>query len=313
MGEQNNMQARIRTIAVMAVFGVVAAAIGWSPAGAADITSFEARAQAEGFRFTFGAPGFVAVDTFIDGGGPVAQSVLDGLGNSQSFASLPYPSDNAISGPGLIAGLTGLPSPPTYPFYVNSSYPTQEKAEFTQPGIKLLATSTESVTEGTATSGGGGGGSSIGATSAHTSSQRDADSGAVIAEAAVSADMINIGGTLKILSGAVTAKMSRTAGGDPVRQSSFRLDGVSIGGQAVGFNEKGFVFAGNGAPIPPDNPLMDALRQAGIDVRYLAATSTDDSVISPGLVITQKAQFPGSPVMIFTYVLGQARAHVTVS
>jgi hypothetical protein len=313
MGEQNNMQPRIRTIAVMAIFGVVAAATGWSPAGAADITSFEARAQADGFRFTFGAPGFVAVDTFIDGGGPVAQSVLDGLGNSQSFASLPYPSDNAISGPGLIAGLTGLPSPPTYPFYVNSSYPTQEKAEFAQPGMKLLATSSESATEGTATSGGGGGGSSIGATSAHTVSKRDADSGAVIAEAAVAADMINIGGTLKILSGVVTAKMSRTAGGDPVRQSSFRLDGVSIGGQAVGFNEKGFVFAGNGAPIPPDNPLMDALRQAGIDVRYLAATSTDDSVISPGVVITQKAQFPGSPVMIFTYVLGQARAHVTVS
>ena len=79
----------------------------------------------------------MAVDTFIDGGGPVAQSILDGLGNSQSFASLPYPSDNAISGPGLVAGLTGLPSPPPYPFYVNSSYPTQEKAEFARPGINL--------------------------------------------------------------------------------------------------------------------------------------------------------------------------------
>jgi hypothetical protein len=306
------MQARIRSITVMAVFGLVAAAIGWSPAGATDITSFDARAQAEGFRFTFGAPGFVAVETFIDGGGPVAQFVLDGLGNSQSFASLPYPSDNAISGPGLIAGLTGLPSPPPYPFYVNSSYPTQEKAEFAQPGINLLATSNEATTEGTATSGGGGGGSSIGATTAHTSSRRDADTGSVIAEASVTADMINVGGTLKILSGSVTAKMSRPAGGDPARSSSFRLDGVSIAGQAVGFNEKGFVFAGSGAPIPPDNPLMQALRQAGIDVRYLAATSDDNSIISPGLVITQKAQFPGSPTMIFTYVLGRARAHVTV-
>ena len=255
----------------------------------------------------------MAVDTFIDGGGPVAQSILDGLGNSQSFASLPYPSDNAISGPGLIAGLTGLPSPPTYPFYVNSSYPTQEKAEFAQPGMSLLATSTDSTTEGTATSGGGGNGSSIGATSAHTSSRRDVEAGTVIAEAVVAADMINIGGTLKILSGVVTAKMSRTAGGDPVRESSFSLEGVSVGGQAVGFNEKGFVFAGSGAPIPPDNPLMEALRQGGIDVRYLAATSDENSLTSPGVVITQKAQFPGSPVMIFTYVLGRARAHVTVS
>jgi hypothetical protein len=125
--------------------------------------------------------------------------------------------------------------------------------------------------------------------------------------------MINIGGTLKILSGVVTAKMSRTAGADPVTSSSFHLDGVSIGGQAVGFNEKGFVFAGSGAPIPADNPLMQALRQGGIDVRYLAGTTDGDNVISPGVVITQKAQFPGSPVMIFTYVLGRARAHVTVS
>lgn len=317
------MQARIRTIAALALVGLVSTALGWSPAGAEELTpeesfapsdgftSFEARAQAEGFRFTFGAPGFVAVDTFIDGGGPVAQSLLDGLGNSQSFASLPYPSDNAISGPGLVAGLTGLPSPPPYPFYVNSSYPTQEKAEFTQPGINLLATSGETATDGKATSGGGGEGSAIGATRAHTTSRRDA--GAVIAEAVTSADMISIGDTLKIASGVVSARMSRSASGEAVRESSFRLDGVSIGGQAVGFNDQGFVFAGSGAPIPPDNPLMEALRQAGIDVRYLAATSDENSVISPGVVITQTAEFPGSPTMIFTYVLGRARAHVTAN
>lgn len=315
---------RIRTIAALAVVSLISVvAAAWSPAGADEyapiegsapadgFTSFEGRAIAEGFRFTFGAPGFVAVDTFIDGGGPVASSVLDGLGNSQSFASLPYPSDNAISGPGLIAGLTGLPSPPSYPFYVNSSYPTQEKAEYAGPGINLQALSAEPATEGTATSGGGGGGSAIGATSAHTSSRREG--GAIIAEAVVTADMINIADTLKIASGKVSAMMSRSGTGDPVKASSFKLDGVSIAGQGVGFNETGFVFAGSGAPIPPENPLMDALRQAGIDVRYLAATSDDNGIISPGVVITQKAQFPGSPVMIFTYVLGRARANVTAN
>jgi len=307
------MQARIRTIAAMAVLGLAAAAVGYTPAGASDITSFEAKALAEGGRYSFGAPGFVAVDTFIDGGGPVAQSLLDGLGNSQSFASLPYPSDNAISGPGLIAGLTGLPSPPTYPFYVNSSYPTQEKATFAQPGINLEATSSDLATEGTATSGGGGNGSSVFAVTAHTTSTKDDATGAVIAEAVTTADMINIGGTLKIVSGTVSAKVSRTAGGDPVRESSFHLDGVNISGTAVGFNDKGFVFAGSGAPIPPDNPLMQALRQAGIDVRYLASVNDDNGVTSPGLVITQHLQFPGSPNMIFTYVLGRAAAHATVS
>jgi hypothetical protein len=60
----------------------------------------------------------------------------------------------------------------------------------------------------------------------------------------VTADMINIADTLKIASGKVSATMSRSGTGDPVKASSFKLDGVSIGGQGVGFNEKGFVFAG---------------------------------------------------------------------
>ena len=307
------MKPRIRIIAAMAGLALAAGVTGWTPAGASDITSFEAKAQAEGGRFTFGAPGFVAVDTFIDGGGPVAQSVLDGLGNSQSFASLPYPSDNAISGPGLVAGLTGLPSPPPYPFYVNSSYPTQDKATFAQPGLNLEATSSDVETAGTASSGGGGGGSSVFSITAHTSSKKDDATGSVIAEASTVADMINIGGQLKIASGVVSAKVTRSAGGDPVRESAMRLDGVSIAGQAVGFNDKGFVFAGTGAPIPPDNPLMQALRQAGIDVHYLAPVNDDNGVMSPGLVITQAVQFPGSPKMIFTYVLGRAQAHATVS
>ena len=307
------MHRTIRTIAAMAALSLVAAAVGWSPASAADITSFEARAKADGFRYTFGAPGFVAVDTFIDGGGPVAQSVLDGLGNSQSFASLPYPSDNAISGPGLIAGLTGLPSPPAYPFYVTSSYPTQEKASFSQPGLDLQANSSEFATDGTAVSGGSSGDSAIFMTSAHTASSRDVAAGTVTAEAVTKADMINIGGVLKIASGFVSAKVTRSAGGDAVRESSLRIDGVSIGGQPVGFNEKGFVLASNGTPIPPENPLMDALRQAGIDVRYLAGTEDENGVTAPGLVITHKVQFPGSPVMIFTYTLGRASAHATVS
>ncbi len=107
-------------------------------------TSYEAVASAEGFRFSFGAPGFVAVDTFIDGGGPVSQSVIDGLGNSRAFASLPYPGDLAITGPGLVAGLTGLPSPPPYPFYVSSSHPTTPEGKVEQPGYALNANSTES-------------------------------------------------------------------------------------------------------------------------------------------------------------------------
>jgi hypothetical protein len=116
----------MRALYLAGASGFLAAAVlAMAPTGAggadapATPTSYEALASAEGVRVSLGAPGFVAVDTFIDGGGPISQSVIDGLGNSQAFASLPYPGDLAISGPGLLAGLTGLPSPPPYPFYVS--------------------------------------------------------------------------------------------------------------------------------------------------------------------------------------------------
>lgn len=53
--------------------------------------------------------------------------------------------------------------------------------------------------------------------------------------------------------------------------------------------------------------------KAGIEVRYLAATPDENGITAPGLVITQKVQFPGSPIMIFTYTLGRASARATVS
>ena len=89
-----------RAVLAAAVLGVATDVAGGEEAPAQP-SSYEAVASAEGFRFSFGAPGFVAVDTFIDGGGPVSQSVIDGLGNSRAFASLPYPGDLAITGPGL--------------------------------------------------------------------------------------------------------------------------------------------------------------------------------------------------------------------
>src|SRR5437879_2401595 len=93
----------------MVLFGTIVLSAGVVRAGAEGETlSYEGVASADGVRFSMGAPGFVAVDTFIDGGGPVAQAIIDGLGNSRSFAALPYPGDLAISGPGLLAGLTGL-------------------------------------------------------------------------------------------------------------------------------------------------------------------------------------------------------------
>jgi hypothetical protein len=313
-----------RALCLAGASGVLATAVlavATTVAGGAEVppapTSYEAVASAEGVRFSFGAPGFVAVDTFIDGGGPVSQSVIDGLGNSRAFASLPYPGDLAISGPGLLAGLTGLPSPPSYPFYVSSSHPTTPEAKLAQPGYALSAKSTESSSEGATMTGGGSGSgtsaSAIGSTVTDATTSRDATSGVVTAVATGTADVVNIGGVLRIGQVDARAKVTRGPGTDPTREASFVINGMSIAGQTVGFSEKGFAFAGTNTPIPQGNPLLDALKQAKITVEYLSRVDNPDGVVSPGLVIRQEQATPGGPTMVIRYVFGQMAASATVS
>jgi hypothetical protein len=305
---------------VAAIFLVAATAtlVFWGPpAPRADAegeaVSYEAVAAAEGVRFSVSAPGYAVVETFIDGGGPVAQSVIDGLGNSRAFASSPFPGDLAISGPGLVAGLTGLPSPPPYPFYVDSSYPTKEEAKFAQPGYELVARSAEQSSEGTASTGGASGESGIGVTRVRAVTSRDATTGAVTAEASGAAEVINVGGVLRIVDAKALAKVTRAPGAEPTRESALSIGAVTISGQSVGLSDKGFTIGPSNTPIPPDNPLVQALEQAKIHVRYLYAQNNPDGVVSPGLVVTQEAQFPGGPLMVFRYVFGQMTAHATVS
>jgi hypothetical protein len=243
----------------------------------------------------------------------VAQSLVDGLGNSRAFASLPYPGDLAITGPGLLAGLTGLPSPPSYPLYVSSSYPTMEESTMAQPGYELVAKSHESASESSATSGGSSGDSAVMFVQGKTSALRDTSTGEVIAEATTRADIVNIGGVLKILSGAAHAKVVRSATGELKRESDLVIKGISIADQAVGFGSAGFLMPGSAQPIPDDSPLAQALSQAGITVKYLKPIEHENGVVSPGFVITQQFQFPGGgPNMIFTYVFGRASAYASV-
>jgi hypothetical protein len=293
-----------------AVLAVAASgAAGDEPAA---LVAYEAAATAEGIRFSASAPGFAAVDTFIDGGGPVAHALIDGLGNSRAFASLPYPGDLAISGPGLLAGLTGLPSPPPYPFYVDSSYPTKEESKFGQPGYELLAKSAALSSEGTASTGVGSEQGGLGLTRTKAVSARDAASGVVSAEASGTSDFIAVG-PLRIGHVVATAKVTRAPGAEPTRESSFSIGAVSVNDQAVGISDKGFTVAGQTTPLPADNPLFGALKEAKISVYTLTATHEPDGVVSPGLVIVQQQQFPSGPTMIFRYVVGRMSARVAAS
>jgi hypothetical protein len=142
---------------------------------------------------------------------------------------------------------------------------------------------------------------------------RDAASGVVTAVATGTADIVNIGGVLRIGQVDAKAKVIRGPGAEPAREASFVINGVTIAGQTVGFSEKGFTFGGTNTPIPQGNPLLEALAQAKITVQYLSRVDNPDGVVSPGLVIRQEQATPGGPTMVIRYVFGQMAASATVS
>src|SRR5581483_11503189 len=93
---------------------------------------FGATAEASGMYVRYGIPGFLLVDNYIDGGGPVAQAQLGSDENSKAFASLPYPGSTALAYPAVAALVLGL-VPPGYPLYVAASHPTQPAASERDP------------------------------------------------------------------------------------------------------------------------------------------------------------------------------------
>jgi hypothetical protein len=302
-----------RWFAALPASVVLGVATGLVPAAAQfeGAVAFEASAAAEGVRIGVGSPGFLVVEQFFDVGAPVAQAVVDNLGTSQAFASHPYPGDLVIAGPGLFSGVTGLPNPGDYPFYVNSSYPTEPEAKLTQPGYELVARSDTQASESSASSGGTSGDSAVFAATARAAAKRDAASGVVTGEAVAAADGFNAGGVLRIGHVLARAKVTRSPAGEPQRESEFHA-GLSIAGQAVGLSEGGLTAPGSTTPLPADNPLLQLLKENKITVSYLAAIHDSEGVVSPGLVVTHEQQVPGGPTLVFTYVFGRAVAHASV-
>jgi hypothetical protein len=290
--------------------GVVGLLVPVSAAGADETgpaPSLKARAVADGMRFGFGMPKFLIVEQFADWGGPVAEAATDELDN-HGFASLPYPGDNGIGGPSTVAGVAGLPSPPSYPFYAASSYPSQPEASWGQEGWKLSAKSDDASTTALAQSGYASSQAAVFASSATARTRRDADTGGVEAEAASRVDGFRIGDVLAIAHVVSSARSSRPGGGESTRSSNFVVEGVSIGGQAVGFGPAGFVLAGQKTPLPDGSPLLAALRGQGITLTYLAPVDAPDGITSAGLSVTQSVKLPSGHVMRTTYVLGRSLA-----
>jgi hypothetical protein len=306
---------KIRAVAFAVIAGAAAllpGAVASADDAAVGSDTFDAQATAEAFRYSFGSPGFLVVERYADFGSPVAAAAIDSLGRSTAYASDPFPGETAVAGPGTLAGVTGLPNPGNYPFYVASSYPATPEGNFQQPGYALKAKSDEARSSATALHGGAANDSALLYAEATSTAEYTPATGAVLAQSKAVARQVDIGGVLKIGTMESSAKVTQTPGKEPVRDSSFRADFVSVAGQAVGVTAKGLTIAGTNTPLPDGSQMAQALKSAHITVQYLQAADSPGEVTSPGLVITQRFPVPQGPEMVSTLVLGRSAAKVSI-
>jgi hypothetical protein len=306
LGASRRLKSRIG-VAAVAVGLPLTAFAAMAPADGS--TSFSGVASADAVRFTTSAPGFLVVEDFIDGGGPTAQAAVSDVEGNRSFASVPYPGELAIAGPGLFAIATGQQFPGHYPFYVASAHPTKPTNAYEAPGLSMKTASDATSSEAAARFGpndeGDGGG-------ARSVAKVAKDAAGITSEATGVAHAFKAG-PVEILGFTSTAKVHRGATGEPERSSSMQFSAMKVADTAVGVRDGQFVVAGTTVPLDGFAPVQKALADAGVTVEIVEATKTDDGVVSPGIQITrrQPAEAAGT-TMIVRYTLGRTLAAAAV-
>lgn len=293
----------------MVVAGCIAyGVLGLRPlaTGVSALGAFSGTASADGVRVGLSIPSFLIIENFVDGGGPTAQAVLDSLGTSRAFASLPYPGETGVSLPGLIGTLTGK-SIPGYPFYVDTSNPTRTDSRADQPGYHLASHSGTTSSSATAQAGEATTtGIEGGAFSTATVSE-EAD-GTLVSESDTRVD-ISLG-VLRLTGLESGARVVLSPDGRATRASSLRVGALSLGGITIGVTDQGLVAGG--LVVPLGNllgGLAQALSQGATTVKFLPASQTSDSILSAGLLITTSQPLPvvGHPAEI-SITVGRAFA-----
>src|ERR1700730_17212281 len=125
--------------------------------------AFSGSAAAGGVRVTITVPGAPGTDTPVDGGGPTAQVAVDSIGTSTGYAAFPDPGQFVVSVPGLVVGVLAggvgpvppiaLPSPPNYPFFVQSDASNTPEASVGSGPWALSASSESGSSKANATAG----------------------------------------------------------------------------------------------------------------------------------------------------------------
>jgi hypothetical protein len=298
---------RISTSVLVAVTLPLASA---SSVGAED-AAFSAEANGAAMRVTTFFDKAPGTSTPFEGPGPVAHAALDAFG-SGAFASFPFPGSTAVVAPSLAAGLIpGFPSPPAYPFYVASDHPLVPKAEQRMGTVDLSAQSTAQSSEASATVNKGQGGQGVGALAANAlSAARDDE----VAADAVGAVTSFAAGPLTLGKVSATASIKLGRDGRLAKVSSLEISAARFGDVIFGIGPSGFVLPGTSTPLPKEGmeQLLAGLAKAGLELHYVGARETADSISSASLEVRQHFELPNGKNTV-TWMLGQASARITTA
>jgi hypothetical protein len=235
-----------------------------------------------------------------------AQSTVDSLGNSQAFASAPYPGDFLANLVGTVNGLLAgqAPTVPPYPSIVTSNDPTTPSSNASLGPYVLDATSAASTSQSQAKIGALTGDPAI-ASSIATSQVTENPDGSATAEANDSIQVIGISNLVQV--GHVTAHAKVTIGPDGTITKSSELDlgSLTIAGIQVALTDKGLSLAGSGIPLSAA-PISYLLSAAHIGLTCLPNTETAASIRSAGLAVTYTTNVPSQGQVTLTVTYGLA-------
>lgn len=303
---------------LVAAAGVVAALAGLAPAMAgadtAEARNVVASGRAQGFRATYTIPDYVIVSEFFDGGGPVTDAVADSTGRATSFASLPWPGENAVTAPGTLSAAFGQSVPLAYPFFVRADHPTSPSAELHDPTGSYAISAAAAAGKANA-AGAVQGGNGVSGSRATTSAVLD-DAGVVRVVAETIDTGLSVGdGALRIA--AVRSRSETTLGPadvKPVTRSQLIIEGATVAGHPVTIDAGGVHLADQTVPAPVGRGLSsdnDLLGQAGISVT-VAPTGRPGS--ADALVITSRQVIPApnNPKGTLVLKMGGASSEIVV-
>jgi hypothetical protein len=236
-----------------------------------------------GTRYSLLAPSFLAFgDALADVGAPVTQALLNSSGQSEAFASFPYPGELAVTAGDLVGGATGVASPlPPYPFFIKSTFPNQPEHALSVGVAELAATTSlrRAHSEGTFRVSPLPSLLDIGSVSGTADAEIN-DSGEVEVSGTSIMEGVVIGGLFRI--GELRSELRGVldANGKPTWTSHLEISGASIAGVGVTVTPEGLKVTDQAFPsvLGVADGLLALLSTAGIDVEVVkAAPVTDDA------------------------------------